>query len=129
MEDFNSYVNNAKNNKTKVPNGMDKNLYNLVSSLAGKFDGKSQNDLIKAIYQEAKKGKEQGTLSNTDIDNFVSMLSPMLDDKKRKMLLKIADELNISFNTVLTHRKNITSKLGIKSASGLSVYALMNGLI
>ena len=93
MEDFNSYVNNAKNNKTKAPNGMDKNLYNLVSSLAGKFDGKSQNDLIKALYQEAKKGKEQGTLSNTDIDNFVSMLSPMLDDKKRKMLLKIADEL------------------------------------
>lgn len=93
MEDFNSYVNNAKNNKTKVPNGMDKNLYNLVSSLAGRFDGKSQNDLIKAIYQEAKKGKEQGTLSNADIDNFVSMLSPMLDDKKRKMLIKIADEL------------------------------------
>ena len=93
MEDFNSYVNNAKNNKTKVPNGMDKNLYNMVSSLAGKFDGKSQNDLIKAIYQEAKKGKEQGTLSNSDIDNFVGMLSPMLDDKKRKMLIKIADEL------------------------------------
>lgn len=93
MEDFNSYVNNAKNNKRNEPNGMDKNLYNMVSSLAGKFDGKSQNDLIKAIYQEAKKGKEQGTLSNSDIDNFVGMLSPMLDDKKRKMLIKIADEL------------------------------------
>ena len=93
MEDFNSFVNNEKKNKKDIPNGMDKNLYNLVSSLAGKFDGKSQNDLIKAIYQEAKKGKEQGTLSNTDIDNFVSMLSPMLDDKKRKMLIKIADEL------------------------------------
>ena len=93
MEDFNSFVNNEKNNKRETPNGMDKNLYNLVSSLAGKFDGKSQNDLIKAIYQEAKRGKQQGTLSNADIDNFVGMLSPLLDDKKKKMLIKIADEL------------------------------------
>ncbi len=42
---------------------------------------------------------------------------------------EIADRLNISINTVLTHRKNITSKLGIKSVSGLSVYAMMNGYI
>ncbi len=93
MEDFNSFVNNEKKNKKDIPNGMDKNLYNLVSSLAGKFDGKSQSDLIKAIYQEAKRGKQQGTLSNADIDNFVNMLSPLLDDKKKKMLMKIADEL------------------------------------
>ncbi len=42
---------------------------------------------------------------------------------------EIADKLNISFNTVLSHRKNITAKLGIKSVSGLSVYAIMNGYI
>lgn len=42
---------------------------------------------------------------------------------------EIADTLHISINTVLTHRKNITSKLGIKSVSGLSVYAMMNALI
>ena len=42
---------------------------------------------------------------------------------------EIADRLNISFNTVLSHRKNITAKLGIKSVSGLSLYAMMNGLI
>lgn len=41
---------------------------------------------------------------------------------------EIASELGISINTVLTHRKNITSKLGIKSISGLTFYALMNGL-
>ena len=92
MQDFNSFANGQKG-KSNAPDGMDKNLYNLVSALAGRFDGKSQNDLIKAIYEEAKKGKQNGTLSNADIDNFVNMLSPMLDDKKQKMLIKIATEL------------------------------------
>lgn len=94
MEDFNSFAKNNENRKRTQPaDQMDKNLYNLVSSLAGRFDGKSQSELIKAIYEEAKKGKKQGTLKNSDVDNFVNMLSPMLDDKKRKILLKIADEL------------------------------------
>lgn len=42
---------------------------------------------------------------------------------------EIADKLSISLNTVLTHRKNITSKLGIKTVSGLTFYAMMNGYI
>lgn len=42
---------------------------------------------------------------------------------------EIADRLNISLNTVLTHRKNITAKLGIKTVSGLTFYAIMNGII
>ena len=42
---------------------------------------------------------------------------------------EIADKLNISLNTVLSHRKNITTKLGIKTVSGLTFYAIMNGII
>lgn len=42
---------------------------------------------------------------------------------------EIADRLNISLNTVLTHRKNIAAKLGIKTISGLTLYALMHGYI
>ena len=42
---------------------------------------------------------------------------------------EIADKLSISLNTVLTHRKNITAKLGIKTVSGLTFYAIMNGII
>ena len=42
---------------------------------------------------------------------------------------EIADKLNISLTTVITHRKNITEKLGIKSVSGLTIYAVMNGYI
>ncbi|CEA16068.1 hypothetical protein ING2E5B_1318 [Fermentimonas caenicola] len=42
---------------------------------------------------------------------------------------EIADILNISLNTVLTHRKNIINKTGIKTVSGLTFYCLRNGLI
>jgi DNA-binding NarL/FixJ family response regulator len=37
--------------------------------------------------------------------------------------------LNISVHTVISHRKNITQKLGIKSVSGLAVYAIISGFI
>ncbi len=42
---------------------------------------------------------------------------------------QIADKLFLSIHTVNTHRKNINRKLGIKTVSGLSVYAIMNHLI
>ena len=42
---------------------------------------------------------------------------------------EIAEKLNISLTTVITHRKNITEKLGIKSVSGLAIYAVMHGYV
>ncbi len=42
---------------------------------------------------------------------------------------EIADQYNISIYTVITHRKNITRKTGIKTVAGLTVYALLNNLI
>lgn len=41
----------------------------------------------------------------------------------------IAEKLFISIHTVISHRKNITEKTGIKSISGLTVYAILNNLI
>ena len=50
-------------------------------------------------------------------------------DHSLLMNKEIADQMNISIHTVISHRKNITRKTGIKSVSGLTVYALLNNLI
>ncbi len=42
---------------------------------------------------------------------------------------EIAEKLFLSIHTITTHRKNITAKLGIKTISGLTLYALLNGLV
>ena len=42
---------------------------------------------------------------------------------------EIADALNVSVHTVISHRKNIMHKTGIKSVAGLTVYAILNNLI
>ncbi|MDE6317885.1 MAG: LuxR C-terminal-related transcriptional regulator [Muribaculaceae bacterium] len=42
---------------------------------------------------------------------------------------EIAANINVSVNTVMTHRRNIAAKLQIHSPAGLTVYALMSNLI
>ena len=42
---------------------------------------------------------------------------------------EIADRLSIGLATVVTHRKNIMDKLGMKSVSALTIYAVMHGYV
>ncbi len=42
---------------------------------------------------------------------------------------EIASRLNIGITTVITHRKNIFEKLGIRSLAGLTIYAIMKRYI
>ena len=42
---------------------------------------------------------------------------------------EIADQLSIALTTVITHRKNITEKLGMKSVSALTIYAVTHGYV
>ncbi len=91
MQDFKSYAENG--NAERGKNGAEGSLADLIASLAGKYDGASETELMKAIVKEAEKGKRNGTLSNADIDRFAAMLAPMLDGKKKAMLKKVVGEL------------------------------------
>jgi len=65
---------------------------------------------------------EREELSEREKEILVSVAKGMLNKE-------IADEYNLSIHTVISHRKNITRKTGIKTVAGLTVYALLNGLI
>lgn len=79
------------------------------------------NNVVESLEKDDNKS-QQATLTQREIE--VLRLVALGHINK-----EIADMLTISFNTVLTHRKNISAKLGIKSASGLGFYAIMNGYI
>lgn len=75
---------------------------------------------------------------NTEVNNDAAQAGESLSDRENEVLQllatgfsnkEIADKLNISINTVITHRKNITQKTGIKSISGLTIYAVVKKLI
>ena len=71
---------------------------------------------------EASAQNESVDLSNRETDVLVCVAKGMTNKD-------ISDMLNISVHTVITHRKNIVKKTGIKSVSGLTVYALLNNLV
>lgn len=91
MQDFNDFIKNGNGGEENFSENQ--NVIDMVTKMAKQFDGKSQQDLIKVVFEEAKKRKKAGTLSNSEIDGFYNMLYPMLDDKQRKMLSKIVSDL------------------------------------
>lgn len=62
------------------------------------------------------------TLSDREKDVIVALVQGMSNKE-------IADHLCISINTVITHRRNIARKLQIHSPAGLTIYAIINGLV
>ena len=71
---------------------------------------------------DATKSTDDVELSKRETDVLVAVAKGMMNKE-------IADQMNISIHKVISHRKNITRKTGIKSVSVLTVYALLNNLI
>ena len=82
MEDFNSF--------SKKQNG---NLTDLITSLAKKYNGKDESEILTAILKEAEKGRKNGTLKDGDIDKFAAMLSPLLNGRQKEVLNKVVKKL------------------------------------
>ena len=84
-----------------------------------------QSDVSRNISDMVFKGgagQNADALSDREKDVIVSLVQGMSNKE-------IADHLCISVNTVITHRRNIARKLQIHSPAGLTIYAIVNGLI
>ena len=79
-------------------------------------------DLITSLLTADEREEVPGELTPRERDIIIGVVKGMTNKE-------IADELFISPNTVTTHRRNIVKKLDIHSASGLTVYAIMNKLV
>ena len=84
-----------------------------------------QSDVTKNISDMVFKsgiGQDSEALSDREKDVIVALVQGMSNKE-------IADHLCISTNTVITHRRNIARKLQIHSPAGLTIYAIVNGLV
>lgn len=100
-----------------------------------------EKDLVRSIlhlHGHGHKHGHQGMAAATDGQPSNMPAGHLLSAREIEVLIlvvkgfinkEIADRLNISLTTVISHRKNITEKLGIKSVSGLTIYAVMHGYV
>ena len=77
-------------------------------------------NITNMVFKDGAQNAE--TLSNREKDVIIALVQGMTNKE-------IASHLNISINTVITHRRNIARKLQIHSPAGLTIYAIVNGLI
>ena len=68
------------------------------------------------------KALQQKILSDREIEVMSLIVQGFINKE-------IADKLNIGLSTVITHRKNIMDKLGFKSVSALTIYAVTHGYV
>ena len=82
-------------------------------------------DIVKSCSIRQKKHQNKA-LENSLSKREVDVLKLLVTGKMNK---EIADKLHISIHTVITHRKNITKKLGIKSTAAMVIYAVAHNII
>ncbi len=94
---------------------------------------------VPAIRRLEQVARQQDVTKNiSDMVLGASQNADALSDREKEVIIgvvqgmvnkEIADHLCISTNTVITHRRNIARKLQIHSPAGLTIYAILNGLV
>ncbi len=82
------------------------------------------NIIIKKAGRPEKSGsgKTHDNLTDRETDVLIHLVKGLSNKE-------IAEVLNISIHTVISHRKNITEKTGIRSLPGLTVFAISNNIV
>lgn len=104
-----------------------------------------EKDLVAAILTLAMRshrvhgGQPEAVMkAQRGADERGSADAPKLTPREREVLCgivsgklnkEIASDMGVSPATVITHRKNLTEKLGQKSVSALTIYAVMHGIV
>ena len=93
---------------------------------------------IRRLEQITKQNDVSRNLTGMVFGSVQAQNSDALSDREKDVIIslvqgmsnkEIADHLCISTNTVITHRRNIARKLQIHSPAGLTIYAIVNGLV
>jgi len=104
----------------------------LPETMASRFDAQisiydTHNAIIHTLLDASSASAEHTDDSRTDLTprekEIVKGIVKGLSNKE------IASEINVSVNTVMTHRRNIASKLQIHSPAGLTIYAIVSKLV
>ncbi|MCI2133013.1 MAG: helix-turn-helix transcriptional regulator [Bacteroidales bacterium] len=107
-------------------------LYNNEEWL--QLHAKVENEILVPVI----KNMEMNISTGADVLNVEEGSENALSPREREVVSclamglsnkEIASKLNISINTVITHRKNIATKLSIHSVAGITIYAIVNNLV
>ncbi len=107
-------------------------LYNNEEWL--QLHAKVENEILVPVI----KNMEMNISTGADVLNVEEGGESALSPREREVVSclamglsnkEIASKLNISINTVITHRKNIAAKLSIHSVAGITIYAIVNNLV
>ncbi|PIF02584.1 MAG: hypothetical protein CR965_00525 [Paludibacter sp.] len=106
-----------------VSNLMDGQTMDIYSDSISIFDTSQQIiTTISSLLKSDKKEENNEMLSERELEVLIQLIHGYTNKE-------IAEKLNISIHTVVTHRKNITQKTGVKSPSGLAIYALSKNIV
>ncbi len=95
-------------------------------------------ECVRRLEEEVRLRGGESVQDEAEIEAVGSPVADGLSDREKEVIAmvargysnkEIADKMFIAVNTVMTHRRNISRKLEIHSPAGLTIYAIVNGLI